>query len=160
MADSTGAIVAGWGTEATRTNTYESVDSMNGLISYLAIYIGFVLVLACARFLRFSSSQAWPDASPSSRILSELGCPTRTICHQRWYSRPFSSLPAGDGHRSLDGGAQRDHSLGGALGGFDIAGTVAFTALIFVVAYGGYFAVTYLMSKGIVHDAVRIRHAV
>ena len=45
-------------------------------------------------------------------------------------------------------------------GGFDIAGTVAFTALIFVVAYGGYFAVTYLMSKGIVHDAVRIRHAV
>ena len=44
-------------------------------------------------------------------------------------------------------------------GGLTIEGTVGFTALIFLIAYGGYFGVTYLMSRGIVRDAVRTRHA-
>ena len=43
-------------------------------------------------------------------------------------------------------------------GGMSIGGTVGLTAAIFVVAYGGYFLVTYLMSKGIIRDAVRVRH--
>ena len=40
-----------WGMEMTRSQSYESTNSMNGLISYLAIYIGFVLVVACAAIL-------------------------------------------------------------------------------------------------------------
>ena len=44
-------------------------------------------------------------------------------------------------------------------GGFTIGGAVGLTAFIFLVAYGGYFYVTYLMSKGIVRDAIRARHS-
>ena len=161
VADSTGAIVAGWGTEATRTNIYESVDSMNGLISYLAIYIGFVLVLACAAILTIQQLSSVADASPSSRILSELGCPTRTICHSALVQQTiFFLFPLAMGIAHSMVALNVITRLVELFGGFDIAGTVSFTALIFVVAYGGYFAVTYLMSKGIVHDAVRIRHAV
>lgn len=44
-------------------------------------------------------------------------------------------------------------------GGLSIGGTVGVTCLIFLMCYGGYFAVTYFMSKGIVSDAIRARHA-
>ena len=33
------------------------------------------------------------------------------------------------------------------------------TCSIFLLCYGGYFLVTSLMSKGIVSDAIRVRHA-
>ena len=44
-------------------------------------------------------------------------------------------------------------------GGLSIGGMVGVTCAIFLLCYGGYFLVTYLMSKGMVGDAIRIRHA-
>ncbi len=44
-------------------------------------------------------------------------------------------------------------------GGISIGMTVAATCAIFLLCYGGYFMVTYFMSKGIVSDAIRVRHA-
>ena len=44
-------------------------------------------------------------------------------------------------------------------GGISIGMTVAANCAIFLLCYGGYFMVTYFMSKGIVSDAIRARHA-
>ena len=44
-------------------------------------------------------------------------------------------------------------------GGMSIGGTVGVTCGIFLLCYGGYFVVTYFMSKGIVQDSIRLRHA-
>ena len=68
-----GSESAIWGMEATRAQSYESTNSMNGLISYLAIYIGFVLVVACAAILTIQQLSGVADSGKNCRILSELG---------------------------------------------------------------------------------------
>lgn len=155
-----GEIVAGWGSEATRTQSYESVDSMNGLISYLAIFIGFVLVLACAAILTIQQLSGVADASPNYRILAELGTPTRQIMHSTLVQQAiFFVFPLFIGVAHSCVALSVIVKLVQLFGGFTIGGAVGLTAFIFLVAYGGYFYVTYLMSKGIVRDAIRARHS-
>ncbi len=159
VTNAAGEIVASWGSESTRTTTYESVDSMNGLISYLAIYIGFVLVVACAAILTIQQLSGVADAGGNYRILSELGTSKREIAHSVLVQQTiFFVFPLlmGFAHSCVALSVIID--LVALFGGMSIGGTVGLTAAIFVVAYGGYFLVTYLMSKGIIRDAVRVRH--
>ena len=152
--------VAGWGVEATRTSTYESVDSMNGLISYLAIYIGFVLVVACAAILTIQQLSGVADAMGNYRILSELGTATNEIAHSVLVQQTiFFLFPLVVGIAHAIVALKGIIELVALFGGMSIGGTVGLTTLIFVVAYGGYFCVTYLMSRGMVHEAARARHA-
>ena len=151
-----GSESAIWGMEATRAQSYESTNSMNGLISYLAIYIGFVLVVACAAILTIQQLSGVSDSGNNCRILSELGTSRRIICARSWCSRRSSLcsrcswvwrtrlLPCG---WSLTWW----RSLAACPGG-----TVGVTCAIFMLCYGGYFAVTYVIEQG--HRA-RIRSA-
>ena len=160
VTDAVGNVVGVWGAEATRTTTYGSTDSMNGLISYLAIYIGFVLVVACAAILTIQQLSGVSDAGPNYRVLSELGTSEREIMRSALAQQTvFFVFPlvVGIAHAAVALKVVID--LVALFGGMSIGGTVGLTAAIFVVAYGGYFAVTYLMSRGIVHDAIRVRHA-
>lgn len=160
VVDDAGQIIGSWGTEGTRTECYESVDSMNGLISYLAIYIGFVLVVACAAILTIQQLSGVADAGPSYRILSELGTPTRQIMHSALAQQTvFFVFPLIIGIAHSCVALSVVIELVQLFGGFAIGGAVGLTVAIFVVAYGGYFFVTYLMSKGIVGDAIRARHS-
>ena len=160
VTDAAGNIVGGWGAEATRTTTYASTDSMNGLISYLAIYIGFVLVVACAAILTIQQLSGVSDAGPNYRVLSELGTSEREIAHSALAQQTvFFVFPLVVGIAHAVVALKVVIDLVALFGGMSIGGTVGLTAAIFVVAYGGYFAVTYLMSRGIVHDAIRVRHA-
>ncbi len=54
---------------------------MNGLISYLAIYIGFVLVVACAAIWSIQQLSNVADGSRSYRVLAQIGCDDRQIRH-------------------------------------------------------------------------------
>ena len=160
VTDDTGALVAGWGAEATRTTTYESVDNMNGLISYLAIYIGFVLVVACAAILTIQQLSGVADAGGNYRILSELGTSRREIAHSVLVQQTiFFVFPLLMGIAHSCVALSVIIELVSLFGGMTIGGMVGLTTLIFLVAYGGYFFVTYLMSKSIIRDAVQTRHA-
>ena len=160
ITDTAGNLVGAWGTEATRTSTYESVDSMNGLISYLAIYIGFVLVVACAAILTIQQLSGVSDASKNYRILAELGTSDREISHSVLVQQTiFFVFPVVVGVAHSIVALSIIIDLVEVFGGLTIGGTVGFTTLIFLIAYGGYFCVTYLMSRGIVRDAIRTRHA-
>lgn len=160
ITDAAGNLVGAWGTEATRTSTYESVDSMNGLISYLAIYIGFVLVVACAAILTIQQLSGVSDASKNYRILAELGTSDREISHSVLVQQTiFFVFPVVVGVAHSIVALSIIIDLVEVFGGLTIGGTVGFTTLIFLIAYGGYFCVTYFMSKGIVRDAIRTRHA-
>ena len=153
-----GESIAGWGAEATRTITYESTDTMNGLISYLAIYIGFVLVVACAAILTIQQLSGVADAGANYRILAELGTSTREIAHSVLAQQTiFFLFPLlmGIAHSAV--ALSVIIELVALFGGLTIGGTVGITGAIFVVGYGGYFCVTYLMSKGMVRDFVRVR---
>ena len=96
--DASGNVVGTWGTEASRTQTYESLDSMNGLISYLAIYIGFVLVLACAAGLDDPTSlSALQKRAPIIAFwqnweLQHLRCTTPSLPSKRFSSSSHSLL--------------------------------------------------------------------
>ena len=160
LVNNSGEIAAFWGVEATRTSTYESTNSMNGLISYLAIYIGSVLVVACAAIVTIQQLSGVADATENYRILSELGCERRDIAHSVLTQQTvFFVFPLmlGIAHSCVALSVIID--LVELFGGITIGGAVGLTAAIFVVAYGGYFFVTYLMSKGIIRDATRVRRS-
>lgn len=158
--DDSGNIVGSWGTEASRTTTYESLDSMNGLISYLAIYIGFVLVLACAAILTIQQLSGVAEASPNYRILAELGTSNTQTHHSILVQQTiFFLFPLAIGAAHSAVALSVIVELVSLFGGLTIAGSAGMTVAIFLVAYGGYFLLTYAMSKGIVRDAVHLRHS-
>lgn len=155
-----GAKSAIWGMEATRDQSYESTNSMNGLISYLAIYIGFVLVVACAAILTIQQLSAVADSGKNYRILSELGTSRREIMRSVLAQQAvFFVFPLVMGVAHALVALKVVIDIIALFGGLSIGGMVGVTCTIFLLCYGGYFLVTYLMSKGMVGDAIRIRHA-
>lgn len=149
-----------WGMEATRDQSYESTNSMNGLISYLAIYIGFVLVVACAAILTIQQLSAVADSGKNYRILSELGTSRREIMRSVLAQQAvFFVFPLVMGVAHALVALKVVIDIIALFGGLSIGGMVGVTCTIFLLCYGGYFLVTYLMSKGMVGDAIRIRHA-
>lgn len=137
----------------------EQVDGMNGMISYLCIYIGFVLVIACAAIISIQQLSSVADSSKSVRVLSEVGCDRLAIDHSILLQQAvlfFFPLGVGLAHSLV--ALRVIISLVLLFGGFDIGGTVGLICVVFLIAYGGYFALTYGMSKSIVRGAVRVRH--
>lgn len=155
-----GSESAIWGMEATRAQSYESTNSMNGLISYLAIYIGFVLVVACAAILTIQQLSGVADSGKNCRILSELGTSNREIMRSVLVQQAiFFVFPLLMGVAHSFVALQVVIEIVALFGGMSIGGTVGVTCGIFLLCYGSYFAVTYVMSKGIVQDSIRLRHA-
>lgn len=155
-----GSESAIWGMEATRAQSYESMNSMNGLISYLAIYIGFVLVVACAAILTIQQLSGVADSGKNCRILSELGTSNREIMRSVLVQQAiFFVFPLLMGVAHSFVALQVVIEIVALFGHMSIGGTVGVTCGIFLLCYGGYFAVTYVMSKGIVQDSIRLRHA-
>ncbi|MDO4436330.1 MAG: ABC transporter permease [Coriobacteriaceae bacterium] len=149
-----------WGMEMTRVQSYESTNTMNGLISYLAIYIGFVLVVACAAILTIQQLSNVADSGKSCRILSELGTShaeiMRSVLVQQAVFFVFPLVIAvAHSFVALDVVIE----IVELFGGMSIGGMVGVTCGIFLLCYGGYFVVTYVMSRGIVRDSIRLRHA-
>lgn len=155
-----GSESAIWGLEATRAQSYESMNSMNGLISYLAIYIGFVLVVACAAILTIQQLSGVADSGKNCRILSELGTSNREIMRSVLVQQAiFFVFPLLMGVAHSFVALQVVIEIVALFGHMSIGGAVGVTCGIFLLCYGGYFAVTYVMSKGIVQDSIRLRHA-
>ena len=153
-------IIGYWGTSTTRTTMYATTNTTNGAVSYLAIYIGFVLVIACAAILAIQQLSGVSDASRNYRVLSELGCDKSQIAHSVLAQQTvffLFPLVVGIAHSLVALKVVID--LVRIFGGLTISGMVGFTCAIFLAAYGGYFLVTYVMSRGIVNDAIRIRYA-
>lgn len=155
-----GGIIGYWGTSTTRTTMYATTNTTNGAVSYLAIYIGFVLVIACAAILAIQQLSGVSDASRNYRVLSELGCEKSQIAHSVLAQQTvffLFPLVIGIAHSLVALKVVID--LVRIFGGLTISGMVGFTCAILLAAYGGYFLVTYVMSRGIVNDAIRIRYA-
>ena len=148
-----------WGTFITRTEMNTQAGMMNGLISYLAIYIGFVLVVACAAILAIQQLSGVADAGTRCRTLSELGCDMRQIRGSLLMQQAvFFLFPLAVGVAHAAVAMRVIIKLVSLFGHMSIGSMVGLTCAIFLAAYGGYFIVTYLMSRGIVNDAVRVRY--
>lgn len=149
-----------WGTFITRSEMYTQAAQMNGLISYLAIYIGFVLVAACAAILSIQLLSNVADGSRSYRVLAQIGCDDRQIRHSVMAQQAvFFLFPLAVGLAHSFVALKVIIEMVSIFGNMSIGGTVGLTCAIFLAAYGGYFLVTYLMSAGMVQAAIATRYS-
>lgn len=147
-----------WGIFITRSEMYTQAAQMNGMISYLAIYIGFVLVVACAAILSIQQLSNVADGSRSYRVLAQIGCDDRQIRHSVMAQQAvFFLFPLAVGLAHSFVALKVIIELVSTFGNMSIGGTVGLTCAIFLAAYGGYFLVTYLMSTGMVQAAIATR---
>lgn len=149
-----------WGIFITRSEMYTQAAQMNGLISYLAIYIGFVLVVACAAILSIQQLSNVADGGRSYRVLAQIGCEDRQIRHSVMAQQAvFFLFPLAVGLAHSFVALKVIIELVSIFGNMSIGGTVGLTCAIFLAAYGGYFLVTYLMSTGMVQAAIATRYS-
>lgn len=149
-----------WGIFITRSEMYTQAAQMNGLISYLAIYIGFVLVVACAAILSIQQLSNAADGSRSYRVLAQIGCDDRQIRHSVMAQQAvFFLFPLAVGLAHSFVALKVIIELVSIFGNMSIGGTVGLTCAIFLAAYGGYFLVTYLMSAEMVRAAIATRYS-
>lgn len=149
-----------WGVFITRSELYTQAAQMNGMISYLAIYIGFVLVVACAAILSIQQLSNVADGSRSYRVLAQIGCDDRQIRHSVMAQQAvFFLFPLAVGLAHSFVALKVIIELVSTFGNMSIGGTVGLTCAIFLAAYGGYFLVTYLMSTGMVQAAIATRYS-
>lgn len=149
-----------WGIFITRSEMYTQAAQMNGLISYLAIYIGFVLVVACAAILSIQQLSNVADGSRSYRVLAQIGCDDRQIRHSVMAQQAvFFLFPLAVGLAHSFVALKVIIELVSIFGNMSIGGTVGLTCAIFLAAYGSYFLVTYLMSTGMVRAAIATRYS-
>lgn len=149
-----------WGIFITRSEMYTQAAQMNGLISYLAIYIGFVLVVACAAILSIQQLSNVADGSRSYRVLAQIGCDDRQIRHSVMAQQAvFFLFPLSVGLAHSFVAFKVIIEMVSIFGNMSIGGTVGLTCAIFLAAYGGYFLVTYLMSTGMVQAAIATRYS-
>lgn len=155
-----GKETGSWGVFMTRSEMYTQAAQMNGIISYLAIYIGFVLVVACAAILSIQQLSNVADGSRNYRVLAQIGCDDRQIRHSVMAQQAvffLFSLAVGLAHSFV--ALKVIIELVSTFGNMSIGGTVGLTCAIFLAAYGGYFLVTYLMSTGMVQAAIATRYS-
>lgn len=149
-----------WGIFIIRSEMYTQAAQMNGLISYLAIYIGFVLVVACAAILSIQQLSNVADGSRSYRVLAQIGCEDRQIRHSVMAQQAvFFLFPLAVGLAHSFVALKVIIELVSIFGNMSIGGTVGLTCAILLAAYGGYFLVTYLMSAGMVQAAIATRYS-
>lgn len=149
-----------WGVFITRSEMYTQAAQMNGMISYLAIYIGFVLVVACAAILSIQQLSNVADGSRSYRVLAQIGCDDRQIRHSVMAQQAvFFLFPLAVGLAHSFVALKVIIEMVSTFGDMSIGGTVGLTCAIFLAAYGGYFLVTYLMSTGMVQAAIATRYS-
>lgn len=149
-----------WGIFITRSEMYTQAAQMNGMISYLAIYIGFVLVVACAAILSIQQLSNVADGSRSYRVLAQIGCDDRQIRHSVMAQQAvFFLFPLAVGLAHSFVALKVIIELVSTFGDMSIGGTVGLTCAIFLAAYGGYSLVTYLMSAGMVRAAIATRYS-
>lgn len=149
-----------WGVFITRSEMYTQAAQMNGMISYLAIYIGFVLVVACAAILSIQQLSNVADGSRSYRVLAQIGCDDRQIRHSVMAQQAvFFLFPLAVGLAHSFVALKVIIEMVSIFVDMSIGGTVGLTCAIFLAAYGGYFLVTYLMSAGMVQAAIATRYS-
>lgn len=140
----------------TVTSVLADGTTTTGLISYMAIYIGFVLVIACAAILAIQQLSNASDSADSYRTLSELGCSERLIFGSlRAQVAIAFALPLAVGLAHSLCAISVLNELVSAFGYSDALDGMTLGLVLFALVYGGYLALTYRMAHGIVRSAVR-----
>ncbi|WP_028263457.1 FtsX-like permease family protein [Atopobium fossor] len=139
----------------TRTEMANASQGLRGLVTYLALYIGFVLVVICAAILAIQRLSATSDSAARYRTLNDLGASEKDMLHSLLFQTSLSFVAP-----LLVGMAHSVCALSvlieivRVLGGVNIATDSLLMVAIFVVIYGSYMGLTYGMSRRMVLNAL------
>ncbi|MEY8437376.1 ABC transporter permease [Atopobiaceae bacterium 24-176] len=149
-----GRAVGGLTFQTTFTEQRESSGSLTGLVGYMAVYIGFVLVMSVAAVLAIQMLSGVADSTGRYRLLTELGCPRglqdRSLLSQVlfYFLLPLALAVA---HSAV--ALTKVGEIVALITPFDIVGATAAGAVVFVVVYGGYMVVCWGLSASTVRRA-------
>lgn len=133
-----------------RSENTQTTRMSSAIVSYLAIYIGFVLVIACAAILAIQQLSSVSDAISSYRLLTDLGCPksmaTRSLFAQ---TLAFFLLPLVVALMHTSVALRQLIRVVSLVGSSNWTGAIVTTAIAFVAVYGTYFVITFLTARGI-----------
>lgn len=138
---------------------FEMIEQAKGLrmmVTYLALYIGFVFLISTAAILAIQQISITTDSESRYRILSRLGCDRpmldRSLFIQVliYFLTPLSLAVC---HSACAIGVLRGTLFQGF--GMDISGSILMAAAFTVLIYGGYMLVTYFASRATVIQAAR-----
>jgi putative ABC transport system permease protein len=140
---------------ATRSEMWEALAGLSGIVSYLAVYIGFVLVVSCAAILAVQQLTAAAESAPRYRVLSELGAPARMVWRSLLAQTCVAfALPLAVGMAHAAVALSVTRSLVQIFGDIDLAGSIGLVVGLFAAVYGGYLLVTYRASRAVVAPAL------
>ena len=125
--------------------------NLTALASYLAMYIGFIMVVACAAILAIQQLSDANDNARRYELLAKLGAPQRMISGALFkqvlvcFAFPLVVAIA---HTIC--AMQTVKGIVLVFGNFNLSATALSTAAIFLAVYGAYFLVTYFSARAIV----------
>ncbi len=140
---------------------FEMIVQASGLkmmITYLALYIGLIFLLATAAVLAVQQLSQTADSLPRYRMLSRIGCSAPMINRSLLIQvLVYFLLPLGVAacHASC-AISVLSKELFDALG-TSVIGPISMAAVLVAVIYGGYLLVTYLTSRSVVSSSLHAR---
>ena len=145
----------GVSTVITRVQMVGQASGLKVMVTYLAIYIGLVLLVATAAVLAIQLLSLTIDSLGRYRLLSKLGCDTsmltRSLFEQVviYFVAPLALAVC----HSACAIAVLSGSLFTALGR-DLFPSIVMAACLVIAIYGGYMLITYLTSRTSVKQAI------
>lgn len=140
----------------THEEMLSQASGLRMMITYLALYIGFVFLVATAAILAIQQLSEAADSQPRYRMLAKLGCDEKSLYRSLfaqvlvYFLAPLALAVC---HSACAIGVLAS-SLFEVLGS-PVQGPILMAAGFTLVIYGGYLLVTYFASRGIVKQAVR-----
>lgn len=128
---------------------------MNLMISYLALYIGFVFLIATAAVLAIQQLSETSDSLPRYRVLAEIGCDRRMIFRSLraqvlvYFLAPLAVAVC---HTVCAVGVISGSVISQL--GVSVLEPALMTGALVAVVYGAYLAFTYFASKGIIRASL------
>ena len=140
----------------TAVEVYNQNVGVTAMVTYLAIYIGFILLITCAAILALQQLSESADNADRYALLEKIGADRKmmnaalaaqigiyfvfplilALCHS------FVALSVVTKVVTL-------------LGNMDIVSPLVITMLLFIVVYGGYYLITYFASRTMIHQRTK-----
>ena len=148
-----GKMICPYDMAMSKKHIFEQGAGLKTVVSYLAIYIGLVFLITSAAVLALQQLSEASDNAERYGLLKKLGAEENMVNHALFSQIAiyfFLPLSLAIVH-SIVGIKAANHVVE-MLGHLDIMGNTIFTAVVFLVFYGGYFLATYYGSKSIIQQ--------
>lgn len=137
----------------TKINAYESTTGMKVLISYLAIYIGFVFLITCVAVLALQQLSESSDNIARYNLLREIGTEEKMINKALfWQVFIYFMIPLVLAIIHSVVGIYVVNNYIKQTANMNILSNIIFTAILFLIIYWGYFIVTYFSCKNMIRE--------